>query len=90
MRGQLVGLVQLNDVDLWQVARSTPGPDVHAELEGLLTRNGRGELSAEEQIRLDELVRVYELSGLMRAEAAMLLQQRGYDMSDPAVLSRQG
>jgi hypothetical protein len=77
----------LNDAALWQVARSTPPAELHDEMEALLAGKGRGELSDAEQRRLDDLVHVYEVSALRRAQAALLLQRRGYDMSDPAVLS---
>jgi hypothetical protein len=81
-------LVFLNDAALWDVARSTPAPALHAELDDLLAGQGRGELSPVEQQRLDELVHAHEVSALVRAQAALLLQRRGYDLSDPAVLSR--
>ena len=85
---EVAALLFLNDSALWEVARSTPAAELHAEMDDLLAGQGRGELSAAEQARLDELVHAYEVSVLLRAQAAFLLQRRGYDLSNPAVLSR--
>ncbi len=81
-------LLFMNDVALWEIARSTPPSELHSEMDDLLAGKGRGELSAPEQVRLDDLVRAHEISALLRAQAAFLLQRRGYDLSDPMVLSR--
>jgi hypothetical protein len=55
-------LAFLNDAALLEVARSTPPPALHAEMDGLLADKGRGELPAEDERRLDDLVRTHELS----------------------------
>lgn len=81
-------LVFLNDRALSKVARSTIPPDLSAEMTALLERKGRGELAAPEQTRLDELVHLHEVLALRRAQAAVLLQRRGYDVSDPDALNR--
>ena len=70
------------------MARSTLSPDLHAEITALLEQKGRGELSVSDQVRLDALVASSEALVLRRAQAAALLQRRGYDMSDPSVLYR--
>lgn len=78
----------LNDAALFQVVRSTLSAEVHAETDALLARKGRDELAEAEQRRLDDLVRIHEVFALRRAQAALLLQRRGYDLSNPATLSR--
>jgi hypothetical protein len=55
-------------------------------MDTLLADKGRGEITSAGEGRLEELVRTHELSSLRRAQAALLLQRRGYDMSDPATL----
>lgn len=84
----VASLAFLNDAALFRVAKSTVPPDRHAEMTALLERKGRGELSDLLQARLDELVHMHEALALRRAQAAVLLQRRGYDMSDPDVLNR--
>jgi hypothetical protein len=84
----VAGLPFMNDSALWQIARSTPPKELHSEMDALLASKGRDELSAAEQLRLDELVHAHEVAMLRRAQAAFLLQRRGYDMTDPAVLNR--
>jgi hypothetical protein len=84
----LGALAFLNDAALFDVARSTPPPELHAEMDALLGDKGRGELAPAGERRLDDLVRTHEVSALRRAQAALLLQRRGYDMSDPAASLR--
>ncbi|MFT3771854.1 MAG: hypothetical protein QM820_41125 [Minicystis sp.] len=81
-------LAFLNDTALFEVARSAPAPELSAEMDALLADKGRGALDAIGQQRLDDLVRAHEISMLRRAQAALLLQRRGYNMSDPAVSIR--
>jgi hypothetical protein len=83
----LASLTFMNDAALWNVARSTPSPEQSEEMEALLIKKGRGELDGTEPDRLDQLVRVHEVVTLRRAQAAVLLRRRGYDMSDPAVVA---
>ncbi len=84
---ELANLAFLNDSDLWQVARSTLPAKHHQQVDALLARKGQGELTSDEQQTLDRLLHEYQSLVLRRAQAAMLLQRRGYDMSDPAVLT---
>jgi len=81
-------LALLNDAALFEVARSTVPAEQHTEMTELLERKGRGEISEPEQARLDELVHAHEAVALRRAQAAVLLQRRGYDMSNPDMLDR--
>jgi hypothetical protein len=84
----LGALAFLNDAALFDVARSAAAADLGAEMDGLLADKGRGVLDAAGEACLDEIVRAHEVSVLRRAQAALLLQRRGYDMSDPAILRR--
>lgn len=81
-------LAFLNDAALFRAARSVAPANLHAEMTELLSRKGSGELPEREQARLDELVQMHEAVALRRAQAAVLLQRRGYDMSDPGALNR--
>jgi len=84
----LVSLAFLNDSALWDVARSLLPAEHHHRMEKLLAEKGQGRLNKQEQQVLDQLVQDYETFVLRRSQAALLLQHRGYDMSDPSVLSR--
>ena len=81
MAEEMAALALLNDAALWQVARQTLSPDKQEQLDTLLQKKGRDELPAEKTQGLDELLAEYEHIMLTRAHAAVLLQQRGYDMS---------
>jgi len=83
---EMAALALLNDTALWQIARRTLSGKQQAELDTLLCEKGRGNLSAEDQQRLDKLLAEYEFIILARAQAAVLLQQRGYDVSDLLIL----
>ena len=80
----LATLPFLNDAALFQIMANRLPADVHDQTDALLGCKGRGEISSAEQQRLDELVHAHEVLALRRAQAALLLQRRGYDMSDPA------
>lgn len=84
----LVGLAFLNDSALWDVARSSLPAEHHHQIDEMLARKGQGRLTDREQQVLDHLVNDYEILVLRRSQAALLLQRRGYDMSDPSILSR--
>jgi len=85
---EMTAVALLNDAALWRVARRTLSPGNQEQLDTLLQKKGRGELLSEEQKVLDELLAEYERAMLTRAHAAVLLQQRGYDVSDPSVLNK--
>jgi hypothetical protein len=84
---EMAALALLNDAALWRAARRTLLPDQHRQMDALLAKKGRGELTPAEQQVLDHLLAEYEHVVLVRAQAAMLLQQRGYDVSDPSILN---
>lgn len=84
----LASLAFLNDSALWDVARSMLPAEHHHRMEELLAKKSQGRLNKQEQQVLDQLVQDYETLVLRRSQAALLLQRRGYDMSDPSILSR--
>lgn len=83
---ELSELAFLSDSDLWQVARSTLPVEHYEEVDALLALKSENRLTSSENARLEHLLQEYQSLVLRRAQAAMLLQRRGHDMSDPAVL----
>lgn len=76
----------LGDAELWKIAREALPPEHYEQADTLLAKKELGTLTTEEQNTLDQLTQGYESLILRRSQAAVLLQSRGYDMSDPAVL----
>lgn len=87
MMDDMVALALLNDEALWRVARSTLSSADQERLDSLLDKQGREALAAIEQQELDQLLSEYERVILTRGQAAVLLKQRKYDISDPAILN---
>ncbi len=82
----LADLAFQSDAELWKIARETLPPEHYQQADSLLAKKGRGTLTADEQKILDQLTADYEALILRRGQAAVMLKNRGYDMSDPAVL----
>jgi hypothetical protein len=82
----LADLAFQSDAELWKIARETLPPEHYLQADSLLAKKGRGTLTADEQKILERLTTDYESLILRRGQAAVLLQSRGYDMSDPVVL----
>ncbi len=74
-------LVHLDDAALWQAGRSKMASDAVERLSELNAKRQREGLTEAEQQESDLLVRQYERSMLVRAQAAALLKQRGHDVS---------
>ena len=83
---ELADLAFLGDDELWQVARNALPVEHHQQVDDLLTRKGQGQLTDSEQQTLDRLLQEYQALVLRRGQAAVLLQRRGYEMSDLKVL----
>jgi hypothetical protein len=83
LRSALAQLAYLNDAALWQAARSTMLPAQRERLEALHDKQQREGLSTEEAREEQALLELYRETVLVRAQAAVLLKQRGYDTSDP-------
>ena len=78
---QLADLTTLDDAALWQAARTRLSPDEAAHLEELHFKQQREGLTSAEAERADGLIRQYKPAMLVRAQAAVLLRQRGHDIS---------
>ncbi len=77
----LAPLRLLDDESLWRAARSQLAAEAAGRLADLHGKRQReGLTSDEEQVR-ESLVRQYERSMLVRAEAAAELRRRGHDVS---------
>ena len=82
----IAALPLLNDAALWAKARETLSKAEQARLSDLLYQNSEGLITADERRELDKLVEATQRIMLIRAEVAVLLKQRGYDVSDPTIL----
>lgn len=83
LRSALAQLAYLNDAALWQAARATLPPAQRERLEALHHKQQREGLSDGEREEDRALLELYRETLLVRAQAAVLLKQRGYDVSDP-------
>jgi plasmid stability protein len=77
-------LALLDDAALWRVAQSRLASETAAQLENLHLKRQREGLTEAEAQTLSALVRQYERAMLVRAQAAVLLKQRGHDVADLA------
>jgi hypothetical protein len=83
----MAALALLNDAALWRVAKEIMAPDRYARLDELLSEKSRRTPKSAEQLELDELMNEYDHVVLRRAQAAVLLKQRGYNLTSPNVLN---
>jgi hypothetical protein len=83
LRSALAQLAYLNAAALWQAARSTMPPTQRERLEELHLKQQREGLTPKEKKEDRTLLALYQETMLVRAQAAVLLKQRGYDVSDP-------
>jgi hypothetical protein len=82
-RASLAHMAFLNDAVLWQAARATMTPEQRERLEALHHKQQRESLTEGERREEQMLLRLYQDTLLIRAQAAVLLRQRGYDVADP-------
>jgi hypothetical protein len=85
LRDELLAMEQLSDSALWQLARSAMSTEQLAELDSLNASSPES-LTTTEKARKQTLLREYDETILRRAHAAMLLQGRGFNLSNPAIL----
>ncbi len=78
---EIAQLEGMNDVSLWQAARESLTAETAACLEQMHFKQRREGLSETEARTLAALVRQYERTILLRAQAAELLKKRGHDVS---------
>ena len=74
-------LAMLDDTDLWRAAQTQLPSDVAVRLEELHLKRQRAGLTESEEREASILAHQYERVMLVRAQAAALLKQRGYDVS---------
>ena len=80
----IASLTLLDDQALWRAARSRLAADIATRLEDLHRKRQREGLTGNETQEAEVLVRQYERIMLVRAQAAALLKDRGYDVSEVA------
>lgn len=82
LRSALAQMAYLNDAALWQAARATLPAQQRERLEALHDEQQREGLTADQRSEERSLVALYRETILVRAQAAVLLKQRGYDVGD--------
>jgi len=75
------GLVACSDAVLWELARSIMSLEQRNRLEALHDKQQREGLTAEEREEDQKLLALYRETMLVRAQAAAVLKQRGYDIT---------
>jgi len=75
-------LALLDDEALWRAARSHLPAEAAAQMEQMHLKRQREGLTGSEAETLAGLVRHYERAMLVRAQAAALLKERGYDVAE--------
>lgn len=83
MRSAFAQLAYLNDAALWQAARASMNATQRERLASLHDKAQREGLSDNEQNEEAALLKLYRETLLLRAQAALLLKERNYDVSDP-------
>ena len=78
---EIAHLEHLDDASLWQTAQASLTAEMSDRLEQMHFKQRREGLSEIESHTLAALVRQYEQTMLIRAQAAMLLKKRGHDVS---------
>lgn len=78
---ELDQLTFLTDRELWQVAQTQLNPADHARMETLLNKQQATGLEADESTEAEMLADRYERTVLLRAKAALLLKERGHDIT---------
>lgn len=79
---QLQQINSFSTVRLWALVHAGLGfpPDLDARMLELIQKSKVGTISEDEQGELDELIVIYDKFVLLRTEALVELQERGYDV----------
>lgn len=85
---ELAAFPQLSDNVLWLIARTTLTPEEQKALADLNDETQIRTLTDDEDSRREALLDTYDRMMVRRAQAAYLLQSRGYELSDPTVLTQ--
>jgi hypothetical protein len=80
-RAALTSLATLDDDDLWKAARKRPSTRSVGLWRALLAKRQTETLTEEDNRLLDDLEESFQRIALTRAEASLLLRDRGYDIS---------
>lgn len=79
--GEVESLEALGDEQLWRLARQTMPREATSKLEALHFKQRDEGLNGTEDATRRKLIREYERTILIRAQAAKLLKERGHDIS---------
>ncbi len=85
---ELTAFASLSDGVLWLLARTTLPVEEQRELARLNEEAQRRPLTRTELARQQAFIDSYDRVLVRRAHAAGLLKNRGYDLSDPAILQQ--
>jgi uncharacterized protein YnzC (UPF0291/DUF896 family) len=85
LRAALAQMAYWNDAALWRAARTTMTTNQRVRLEELHTKQQAEGLTEEEEE--EALLKLYRETLLVRAQAAVLLKLRNYDVADPTQFS---
>lgn len=83
LRQSLAEMALLNDAALWRAARATMTDGQRERMAAIHEMAQESGLTLSEQTEEDALLRLYRETLLVRAQAAVLLANRGYDVADP-------
>ena len=79
--GELEQLAFLTDEELWRAVQSRLAASENQRMQALILKRQRDNLSQREQSEAERLVQRSNRIMLVRAQAAVLLRDRGYDVS---------
>lgn len=79
---ELYALRYLSEDALWTIAREKLNPSTEKLMQELMDKNSQGSISPEEYTELSQLVERGQRLMLRKSEAAALLTQRGYTVTD--------
>jgi hypothetical protein len=92
LAAELNQLALFTDEELWQSAKATVSTDKRERLAELLSKAKEQDLTEDEQQEVENLTDIFDRNMLLRAKAAVLLKERGHDISvlrvDPRTLPR--
>jgi len=80
--GDLAQLTFLTDAELWQAAQTTLPPKDSERMQALMFKRQRDELTAAEEREAQRLAHRADRTMLVRSQAAVLLKDRGHDVSN--------
>ena len=82
---ELIGAIEAlegrTDAELWRLAKTSMSKEASQELEALHLKQRDEGLSQDEEAARARLIREYEQTVLIRAQAVRLLKDRGHDVS---------